>query len=349
MLNQQPIHRICVIMLGLMGDVLMRTAFTRELRRQFPDADICAVVDPIGRELLAHNPDINRTIVMYRKRDRWLRYLSSKIRMHTWLPIQRFDLLIDLYAGESSRRLMRLSAAKFQLGFDRQGALWCNSSVNQVAQYQVVPSTNPHHLNHALFQLLGRIDHYSLPPTTRPVFVPDTSQSAKIDSLMSTLSDKNVYLLSLGSGGLEKILDLDKQFALIQRIHQTDGIIPMIVCNPSQEHLQRELIDRFLQPNHIPYLELPLLGLNEIALLMTHSRWVMLPDTGLYHLAVALAIPIFCIFTHTNPELVRPDGGKYVLCFKPTSHIGQAGLPLGTKEIDQELLWENYRQLKQML
>ena len=54
--------KIGVILFGLLGDVLMRTAALRELRQLFPDALIYCYVDPIGAEVLGLSHDDRRVV-----------------------------------------------------------------------------------------------------------------------------------------------------------------------------------------------------------------------------------------------------------------------------------------------
>ena len=53
--------KILVISLAGIGDTLIATPFIRELRENFPDAVIDALVMwPGAKDLLEHNPNVNR-------------------------------------------------------------------------------------------------------------------------------------------------------------------------------------------------------------------------------------------------------------------------------------------------
>jgi ADP-heptose:LPS heptosyltransferase len=74
---------------------------------------------------------------------------------------------------------------------------------------------------------------------------------------------------------------------------------------------------------------------------MSKARFCLLPDTGLYHLAVGVGSPIFALFTHTNPELVRPEIGIYELAFRVDESKGldPFGLPYGTNDLNVDELF----------
>ena len=70
-LRNQRINNICIFMLGLLGDVLMRTPLIREFKKLYPNAKIIVIVDPIGKEVLQNNPDIYEIIVLNRSKKKY--------------------------------------------------------------------------------------------------------------------------------------------------------------------------------------------------------------------------------------------------------------------------------------
>ena len=57
-LKNEKIDTICVLMMGLLGDVLMRTPLIKELKNLYPNAKIIVIVVSIGKKVLQNNPDI---------------------------------------------------------------------------------------------------------------------------------------------------------------------------------------------------------------------------------------------------------------------------------------------------
>ena len=55
-------------MLGLFGDVLLRTPIIRSIKQSYPNSRITVLVDPIGKDILANNPFIDNIIVIERKK-----------------------------------------------------------------------------------------------------------------------------------------------------------------------------------------------------------------------------------------------------------------------------------------
>jgi ADP-heptose:LPS heptosyltransferase len=64
---------------------------------------------------------------------------------------------------------------------------------------------------------------------------------------------------------------------------------------------------------------------------MLKARFVILPDSGLFHIATGLGVNILAFFTYTNPELVRPDAENCTIVFEPDDLCRSEtnGLPFG--------------------
>jgi ADP-heptose:LPS heptosyltransferase len=323
--------KIVVIAFGLLGDVLMRTPFLRELRAVYPSAKITAIVDPIGRDVLLMSGLVDEIIVSNRSKESALRYLLSKISLHWKMFVARADLVIDLYGGKSSRFLAAVSGCKKKV-LIHSGIIECEGLDRQPEKIQ---HTNPYHLSNVLLDGLSCFAMQPGPFSTRPFVVRPRLEDVRLDSgLSEEISSIPSLLVSMGSGDPEKILSLEKVAEVLAHANAHLGYWPLLVCNPGQEELQDRL-SLMLDQRRVSYFRLPLLGLREIAHIMTKVKFVMLPDTGLYHLAVGIGVPIFGLFTHTNPELVRPERGIYEIAFQedPDKGLDQFGLPYGTRDL----------------
>ena len=279
-------------MLGLFGDVLARTPIIEALKYKFPNSKITAVADKIGYEILKNNPFIDEIITMNRKKDNYLKYLSSKITTQFKIIFKRFDLMIDLYNGTSSKSMTKLSFAK--------------KIVKNKTNTDIYKFKNKFYMTNYLYEMISEIKFTNL--NTMPQYYLAENHTARERERES----KNSYLISLGSGDLRKILSFDKIYKLIKHIYENYGLIPAIVQNPGQEFLQQDLIDSFLAPNNIPYISLNKKSIDELANLLKNAKFIIVPDTRLLHLAFAIKTPAFCVFTHTNPVYVLPEDKDYI-------------------------------------
>ena len=92
-----------------------------------------------------------------------------------------------------------------------------------------------------------------------------------------------------------------------------------------------------------------MLSISDIQSLMKLVNFVILPDTGLYHLAVGVGVPIFCYFAYTNPKLVEPEQGIFQLCYKEIDRLDNFGLKQCSSDIDEFNLIQCFKQFKSKL
>lgn len=333
-LKNENIEKICILMLGLLGDVLMRTPIVKEMKKIYPNARIDVIVDHIGKEVLKNSPYINTIFVIDRNKKSKFKYVYNKIATQLFLIKNRYDLMLDLYGGKSSYNMMRLSFAKYQLGLLRSGRIYTNKSF--IKNNKNLNFNNKYHITNRLFRILEYFDIKIDTLDTTPEMYMSESITEKIENYINSFEIKNYYILSLGSGGLEKIISMQKMFELIKYIYQKYDLIPAIVLNPDQEYLRTDLIDNFLKPNNVDFIKLKLLSIEEVSILIKKSNFIIVPDTGLFHIAVANGTPIFSIFTYTNPKLVEPLKGIFEIVFKEDEMLEENKnheLKLGTKDI----------------
>ena len=96
--------RVLIVKLGAMGDVLRTTALLPALRRKYDPCHVTWVVDRSGRDLLLHNPLIDRLLVCD---------LAAVLR----IDAERFDLAICLDKEDRAVGLIARAAAAAKLGY----------------------------------------------------------------------------------------------------------------------------------------------------------------------------------------------------------------------------------------
>lgn len=319
--------KICILMLGLFGDVLLRTPIIRSIKQNYPNSNITVIVDKIGYDLLYNNPNISNIIIMNRNKNNLIKYIFSKLYTQFKIIFSRYDLIIDLYNGKSSKNMLNFSFVK-------------NKVSTQYTNDRNYNFKNNIHLTNQLFQSLYVLDLKQITMSLEPEFFINNKVEKFILNSSVYLKDNDKYLISLGSGDLKKIIDLEKTYQLIEYLYNSYRLTPIVVLNPGQEFLQLELINRFLIPNNVNYISLDKKSIDEMAVIIKYSKFFIVPDTGLFHMSLSLKTPTFCIFTHTNPKLVEPDNDDiiYKACYiiKEPKEYDVFGLENCTKEISFE-------------
>lgn len=338
--------KIGIICWGLMGDVLLRTPVISALRIIFPNSEITCIVDNIGKEVLKNNNDIDHIIVFDRSKKNIWQFLYNKIVGYFEIKKIKFDLMIDLYSSRSSSQLLILSNAPYRMGFTHSKLQKNTYTIFLENEFSKASNI---HISKSLLKITTPFGYDFESFDTKPIFITQEATNKKIKKYLETFQLNKTYLLNLGSGGLEKILSLDKSFTQVEFLYNEYGYQPLIICNPGQESIQKEFIDKYLIKYKIPYGAMKVLDLEEIGSAMKLTNFIITPDTGLYHIAVAVSIPILGIFTYTDPELVKPGSGIYLNCFQAKEETINNELRVGKKDIDTSYLIQCLKEFIQML
>lgn len=309
----QNIQSITVLMFGLLGDVLIRTPILKALKELYPHAKITVAVDAIGKQIVQNSPYCDAIIVVNRSKKDRLAYYVNKFVTIAKVRKTRMDLIVDLYNGGSSPFIVFSSFAKYRLGYNHQKN---NFVYNIKSSYVPYENGLIDSFNLQVMSILQPLTNKTFP--LKPLFsiLDTTEQSVKsyIDTL--DVDMQSVYVINLGSGGEEKLLENALYFQTIEYIYEKYNFIPAIVRNPSQEYLQESLINAYLKDSKVPYIALKALSLEEVGAFIKQSRFILTPDTGLMHLAFALESYVLAIFTYTNPKLVDFGNEKFISIFE---------------------------------
>ncbi len=111
---QATIKNFLVIKLRYIGDVLLSTPVLRGLKKNFPHARICALVNAGTEGILRRNPDINDIFLV--PRSGWKAQLLFLRNIRT----QGFDCVVDLTDGDRSAFITAITGAPLRIGFNRE-------------------------------------------------------------------------------------------------------------------------------------------------------------------------------------------------------------------------------------
>jgi ADP-heptose:LPS heptosyltransferase len=315
----ESVKKIGVLMYGLLGDTLMRTPLLRELRALYADACIVAFVDPVGSEALALTKLPDKVVVLDRRKKPMRLDILARFAHIIRMRLESFDLMIDLYMGASSQLLATYSGARYKIfsGFEVTKNSWGGRPIPLSRQ----AFENPYHYSNSCLNSLKFLTPNAINLDTRPELDIDrflTTSNSQKKSIVA--SDNHFFLISLGAGDPKKVPEIGKLAVVCKYVYDVTGYIPTVIQNPGQESLQASLVNELLKSG-TPNQKLDLLNLEQIAVAMMAAKFVILPDSGLFHVAVGLGVNILAVFTHTNPELVRPKARNCTIIFDADKHI----------------------------
>lgn len=314
-------------MFGLMGDVLMRTSVLRAIRLCAPTALIHCYVDAIGEEVLHLSCDPKRALVVLRRRNvSGILSALEKCSLLWRIRQEKYDVIFDFYNGPLSRKVLRLSSCR-ECFWIKDAKVVSNSKILLTSSAQIL--SNPSHLNELYFSMVAT--WRSLPEPVSPLPWIDHKSA----DVIREPKGMDTYFVSISSGDPRKNLPIELVTRVATLVYAKFGWIPSIALNPGGERLQDTLCTS-LREAGVPHRRLEASSLSSILEVMRVARFSLLPDTGLFHLALGAGSPVFGIFTYTNPCLVDPVVPWVRFIFKESNppRLDQHGKSLGEASID---------------
>jgi predicted lipopolysaccharide heptosyltransferase III len=303
MISLDP-HRILIIKLRAIGDVVLATPVIENLRRRYPDRYIAFLTEEASADIVADNPFLHECIVLERKRWRtlpWRGRIREQADFLRTLRRKRFDLVIDLFGNPRSAILTLLSGAPHRVGFAFRGRRHCYT-------LQVPPAGGEVHevdFNLDALRALG------VPVvTTRPrIHIPAPAGQRARDWLARQEGQKERPLIGLNPGGgwAIKRWPPERFAVLADALMEACGVRILLFWGPGE----RPIVEAVVRSMRGTPLILPEVSLKELAAYLQCCALLISNDSGPMHMAAALGVPTVGIFGPTNPALQGPYGAGH--------------------------------------
>jgi ADP-heptose:LPS heptosyltransferase len=309
--------KILVISLAGIGDTLLATPLIRELRANFPEAQIDALVLWAGsKDLLEGNPFLNTVYqrnFLKESRIGSLRFLWPLRRAH-------YDLSIN---SHPQSRIHYRATARYIGARQRFSHLYeCFGTLDRLLINRTLPQDyrkNSVDLNLEILGLLGR--RPTLPDHSLDIFLSQT-EHAWADDFLKTHSLQKVLRLGVhvGSGGTKNLTlkrwPLAHYIQLLTRIRKTWPDLAIVLFGgPEEEPDLKRIMEQHPSPTVIRARSQ---NLRQAAALMQRCSAFLSVDTALMHIAAAVKTPRQIVieaptFNKTN----EPYGNPYILVRNP--------------------------------
>ena len=264
------------------GNLLFVTSLLAGLKRTFSGASIDVVISSRFREVLAHNPAVNRIITVDRRRFRTDPFhLVDGIRE---LRVSSYDLVIDCKRGASlsSTIVVLLAHTTHRIGFEHE---YSRAMYHHTIPIQPVEAR---HESERLYSLLAEIWEAPACPSMEFHFPKDRGPGPPDD----------IIRIHIGGRGKKRI-PFNMLVSLIGEIRKVDYNLELL-AGPEERSTAQGLKSRIpklrvLYPRDIV----------DLARKIAESRVLITPDTGALHIASALNVPTINLF----PDSVSPVFG----------------------------------------
>lgn len=307
MVINEKLNKICLIFLGLKGDLLLRMPLIDAIKEKLPEALISVLVDKNNVDVVENHPDIDQVITLDRSKISRYNYIKNNLKTLSELRKNKFDAIINFYCGGSSNFLVRAANPKYRIGFSHTRASRLANNVLVEAPH--LPD------EHWILYLAHLLKPLGIEPASvrkGSSFYVNNEGKQFAEHLLPDYKEKKYVVMNLGTGVAHKCWPVKSYVELSVKLYETQGIIPVVFTNPGMEYLTDDFISDI--GDKVPVIRVPLTSINNLAAIMEKSYAVITGDTSLMHLAFALKKTTLAIFLETDPVWVSPVADWYKAC-----------------------------------
>ncbi|EXJ17057.1 glycosyltransferase family 9 protein [Imhoffiella purpurea] len=291
---------ILVVRLSAIGDIVFSSPLIAALRRRWPQARICWLVQPECAALLDRHPDLDEVIVCPLRR--WQQLLRERrfgelrncvLTLRENLIARDFDLAIDLQGLLKSGLLTWLSGARERVGLgSREGSQWLMTR-------RLDRGGDPDRIGSEYLYLAEQL---GLP-------VDDFRMAVHYGPAESAFAEALIAREELGGGYAvfcpfttrpQKHWFEGHWARLAPRIRDAFGLVPVLLGGPADRAAGQRIADE--AEEHLVDLT-GQTSLTEAAAVIDRADLLVAVDTGLGHMGIAFGTPSLLLFGSTCPYL----------------------------------------------
>ncbi|HEX7574377.1 MAG TPA: glycosyltransferase family 9 protein, partial [Bacteroidota bacterium] len=290
-----PVHRILVIKLRAVGDVLLSTIVTKNLRLAYPLAQIHYLTESPSVDVLKGNPFVDDVLVYDRKSMSGLGLIRAVRR-------GGYDVVIDLFGNPRTALLTRLSGAEQRVGFRFRGRTYA---------YNILAEPRGNRVHNTEFNLdaLGAL---GVAIQDRSIYFSfDDDDARHVDSFLPPGFARGSFVVCINSGGgwYTKRWGLDRFAALADHLVAEYNARIVLSWGPGQLPEAEEIRKTMTREAFIP----PATTLRQLGALLKRCSILVSNDSGPLHIAAAVGTPVLGIYGPTDPLLQGPYGDNHVV------------------------------------
>jgi ADP-heptose:LPS heptosyltransferase len=272
--------KILIIQTASIGDVILATALTESLHRQFPGAAIDILIKKGNEGLFSGHPYLNGVLVWNKGSEKYAGFLKLLLQVRK----SRYDLVVNVQRFFLTGLLTVLSKAQETRGFSKNPLSFF---FTRATGHSIGTGTHEVMRNHALISDLAPRDQ------VHPALYPSESDKAVVHPFAQGV----FYTISPASLWFTKQYPVGKWVELVREIPGDKTVY--LLGGPADRPLCDEIIEKSGHPG-IKSLA-GKLSLLQSAALMKEARMNFTNDSSPMHLASAVDAPVTAIFCSTVP------------------------------------------------
>ncbi|MCB2191092.1 MAG: putative lipopolysaccharide heptosyltransferase III [Deltaproteobacteria bacterium] len=295
-------RRALIVKLGHIGDVLVTTPVISALKERWPDLAVDIVVNPGTEAMVAHNPQINRVMVLKREHTGSMAAAAWHLGFLLGLRKSKYDLCLELAEGDRGAFISWASGARLRVGFKPK-----KPRMRGRAFHVLAPRWDDTH--HMVEAFLGQVQALGLEPAdTSLTFEPGPEGRAEAARLLSQagLEPGSYAVVHPTSRWMFKSWTHGGNAALINHL-VARGLKVVLTSGPDAKELDMvEQIKALAEPGAIALDLSGRLDLYSLGGLIAQARLFAGVDSAPMHMAAALGVPVLTIFGPSGEQMWGP-------------------------------------------
>ena len=297
-LHRYPAQRIALVKPSALGDVVHALPVLTALRRRYPQAYICWVINRGYADLVRGHPDLDDVLPFDRGliKNELLQAALGYGEFFRKLRSLKFDLVVDLQGLFRSGLMSLATGAPRRVGLQtaREGAAWFYTDILTVGDAANTHAVDRYWLAAEALGVGGLAKTFHVP-------VPDEARSWASEALRA--HSRPWLMTAVGSRWQTKRWPTEHFATLLRKAQERFGGTAVFVGGPEESDAARLTARRL----HGTYLDLTgQTTLPKLAAVLARADAMVANDTGPLHLAAALGRPTIAPYTCTRVRRTGP-------------------------------------------
>lgn len=290
----QNVKRVLVVRLRSIGDTVLSTPSLLALKRFLPQASIDILLEDWVAPLLEGFPHVDNVITLERGST------ASRVRVARQLRAKRYDVVYNLHGGTTATLLTRATGAMHRVGYQSYQYARLHNHMS--------PSSSSlwgRDKTHSVEQQLALLGWTGVPVSDRPptqLAVTEHAATNVVARLRSAgLEEAQLAVIHPAAAFATKQWAADK-FGRVAEELAGRGLAVVTITTPNETHI----VDEIKRNTSAPVLAMADLSLPKITALVARARLFVGNDSGIAHIAAAVATPSVVVFGSSNIAHWKP-------------------------------------------
>lgn len=305
MISLNEIKKILIIRYRFVGDTVLTTPFIKNVKMNFPNAQLDVLVSLGSGELVENNPYVNEVIFFdSAKKHKYERneHSSSLFKCAMALREKKYDLVFVLKRSFSSALMAFLSRAKYRIGFSTEFRSFLLTHTVKYMQ-------NVHELDN----FLNCLKSIGISPVryVPEIFPTQREQNVASGFLARLEKGRSRVLIHAISAHPYKVWPKRYFANLLDFLHKEFSAQFVFTGTKSDKQVYERIIEWCRYKREIKYLNLcGLTSLRECYAVYQGLDMAICVDSGNAHMAACANVPTYVLYGPTRPEKWLPLGNN---------------------------------------